>query len=57
MSRTYKDKRPRKYRKGYCWLNDEYNGKIERRRIKRYNPASGGAYRKLGNKLDRYCGM
>lgn len=57
MSRTYKDRAPKKYRLGYCWLSDSYNGKIERRRINKYDPQSGGAFKRLGNKLDEYAGM
>ncbi len=57
MSRTWKDRAPKKYKKGYCWLSKEYNRKIERRRIDKYNPQNGGAYKKLGSKLDRYAGI
>lgn len=57
MSRTWKDRGPKKYRKGYCWKSDSYSGKILRRRIERYDPPSGGSFKKLGNMLDEYAGM
>ena len=56
MSRTWKDRAPKKYRKGYCWKSDSYSGKILRRRIERYNPPSGGSFKKLGDMLDEYAG-
>jgi hypothetical protein len=57
MSRTYKDRLPRKYRKGYCWLADSFLAGTQRKRIEKEDCPSGGSYKKLLEKYDPYAGM
>jgi hypothetical protein len=56
MSRTYKDRKPRKYKLGEDWYNREYTRGRERNRIDN-DPVSGNFYKKQTYKLDEYGGL
>ncbi len=57
MSRTYKDRRPRRYTRGGDWIDHGFLKKELRKRIRRLGCANGGAYKKLQQRLDPYGGM